>query len=338
MPPVQPQPVLAPLTPAAIFLVVTIDDGGEATVHDALPGLSGLGARDRFPRPDQTSVGGRLDRLRRLGPVVRRASLDKKARRTASVRRAERTAAHRAGHARRPAVPHSGRDAGRVLRIGRPHPQVDGRRGDRRRRSARLQVLRQPRPAGLCRRHRKPGRPSRYRAPPRSATRIPTSPARCYVHVQKYVHDMPSWDSLSVTEQERVIGRTKLDDIEMDDDVKPSNSHIALNVIEDDDGNELKIVRPTCRSANSARANSAPTTSAIRARRRSPNGCCATCSRRSAGQHRPHPGFLHRGHRRTVLLPHRRLPRRSPAAARAAGRRSARRHPLRMTAHFRSAA
>ena len=42
MPPVQPQPVLAPLTPAAIFLVVTINEGGEATVHDALPDLSGL--------------------------------------------------------------------------------------------------------------------------------------------------------------------------------------------------------------------------------------------------------------------------------------------------------
>ena len=51
------------------------------------------------------------------------------------------------------------------------------------------------------------------------------------MHVQKYLHDMTSWDSLSVTEQERVIGRTKLDDIEMDDDVKPANSHIALNVI-----------------------------------------------------------------------------------------------------------
>jgi porphyrinogen peroxidase len=64
-----------------------------------------------------------------------------------------------------------------------------------------------------------------------------------YVHVQKYVHDMPSWEALSVTEQERVIGRTKLDDIELDDDEKPADSHLALNVIEDDDGNELKIVR-----------------------------------------------------------------------------------------------
>ena len=80
-----------------------------------------------------------------------------------------------------------------------------------------------------------------------SATEIgdedPDFAGGCYVHVQKYLHDMTSWESLSVTEQELVIGRTKLEDIEMDDDVKPANAHIALNVIEDDDGNELKIVR-----------------------------------------------------------------------------------------------
>jgi porphyrinogen peroxidase len=80
-----------------------------------------------------------------------------------------------------------------------------------------------------------------------SATAIgdedPDFAGSCYVHVQKYLHDMHSWEALSVTEQERVIGRTKLEDIELDDDVKPSNSHLALNVITDDDGTELKIVR-----------------------------------------------------------------------------------------------
>lgn len=64
-----------------------------------------------------------------------------------------------------------------------------------------------------------------------------------YVHVQKYVHDMAGWEALSVTEQERVIGRTKLEDIEFDDATKPANSHVALNVIEDADGNELDIYR-----------------------------------------------------------------------------------------------
>ena len=63
------------------------------------------------------------------------------------------------------------------------------------------------------------------------------------MHVQKYLHDMAAWDSLPVTEQERVIGRTKLEDIELGDDDKPDDAHIALNVITDDDGTELKIVR-----------------------------------------------------------------------------------------------
>ncbi|MFT4200329.1 Dyp-type peroxidase [Gordonia sp. (in: high G+C Gram-positive bacteria)] len=64
-----------------------------------------------------------------------------------------------------------------------------------------------------------------------------------YVAVQRYVHDMARWSALSTEDQERAIGRTKADNIEMDDDVKPSNSHIALNVITDDEGNELEILR-----------------------------------------------------------------------------------------------
>lgn len=64
-----------------------------------------------------------------------------------------------------------------------------------------------------------------------------------YVIVQKYLHDMAAWQAISVEEQERVIGRSKVEDIEMPDAIKPKNSHIALNVIHDDDGNELDIVR-----------------------------------------------------------------------------------------------
>ena len=61
--------------------------------------------------------------------------------------------------------------------------------------------------------------------------------------VQKYVHDMGAWNALTVEEQERVIGRTKLDDIELPDDVKPSNSHVAVNTITEPDGTERQIVR-----------------------------------------------------------------------------------------------
>lgn len=64
-----------------------------------------------------------------------------------------------------------------------------------------------------------------------------------YVIVQKYLHDMEAWNALSVEQQEAAVGRSKLDDVEMDDDVKPTNSHIALNDISDADGNDLDIVR-----------------------------------------------------------------------------------------------
>jgi putative iron-dependent peroxidase len=64
-----------------------------------------------------------------------------------------------------------------------------------------------------------------------------------YVIVQKYLHDLVAWDALSVEEQEGVIGRDKLSDIELSDDVKPTNSHVALTTITDDDGTERKIVR-----------------------------------------------------------------------------------------------
>ncbi len=40
-----------------------------------------------------------------------------------------------------------------------------------------------------------------------------------------------------------MIGRTKLADIEMDDDVKPPNSHVAVNTIVDPDGTQRQIVR-----------------------------------------------------------------------------------------------
>ncbi|MGW0231754.1 Dyp-type peroxidase [Actinopolymorpha singaporensis] len=64
-----------------------------------------------------------------------------------------------------------------------------------------------------------------------------------YVIVQKYLHDLTAWDALPVEEQERVIGRHKLSDIELPDEVKPSNSHVAANTITDPDGTERKIVR-----------------------------------------------------------------------------------------------
>lgn len=63
-----------------------------------------------------------------------------------------------------------------------------------------------------------------------------------YVIVQKYLHDMPGWNSLPTEAQERIIGRTKLSDIELDDAVKPSSAHNALTTIMED-GKQLEILR-----------------------------------------------------------------------------------------------
>jgi porphyrinogen peroxidase len=63
-----------------------------------------------------------------------------------------------------------------------------------------------------------------------------------YVIVQKYVHDLAAWNALAVEEQENIIGRKKLSDIELDDDVKPTYAHNALTTIIVD-GEEIDIVR-----------------------------------------------------------------------------------------------
>lgn len=63
-----------------------------------------------------------------------------------------------------------------------------------------------------------------------------------YVIVQKYLHDLKAWNALPVEQQEKIIGRTKLDDVELDDAVKPTSAHAALTIIEEN-GVEVKIVR-----------------------------------------------------------------------------------------------
>ncbi|MXN54145.1 Dyp-type peroxidase [Shinella sp. AETb1-6] len=63
-----------------------------------------------------------------------------------------------------------------------------------------------------------------------------------YVIVQKYLHDLPAWNRVPVAEQERIIGREKLSDIELDDAAKPSYAHNVLTSIEEN-GEPLEILR-----------------------------------------------------------------------------------------------
>jgi putative iron-dependent peroxidase len=238
MPGAQPQPVLGPLTPAAIFMVATIDDGGEQAVHDALPDISGLvravGFRDPAKRLSVvTSVGS--DAWDRLFTGRRPAQLHPFIELEGPRHRAPSTPGDLLFHIRAETMDVCFELAGRILKaMAGAVTVVDEVHGFRFFENRDL--------LGFVDGTENPDGPLA-----RSATAIgdedPDFEGSCYVHVQKYVHDMSAWESLSVTEQERVIGRTKLEDIELDDDEKPANSHLALNVITDDDGNELKIVR-----------------------------------------------------------------------------------------------
>ena len=238
MPPVQPQPILAPLTPAAIFLVLTVDDGGEATVHDALQDVSGLVRAIGFREPQKrlsaiASIGS--DAWDRLFSVPRPAELHRFVELSGPRHHAPATPGDLLFHVRAESLDVCFELADRILKsMAGAVTVVDEVHGFRYFDNRDL--------LGFVDGTENPDGPLAV-----SATAVgdedPDFAGSCYVHVQKYVHDMSSWNAISVTEQERVIGRTKLEDIELDDAVKPDDSHVALNVITDEEGTELKIVR-----------------------------------------------------------------------------------------------
>lgn len=65
-----------------------------------------------------------------------------------------------------------------------------------------------------------------------------------YVTNQKYLHDIAGWKELPVETQEAIIGRTKLDDVELPDAAQDQQkSHKTLCTITDDSGTEHDILR-----------------------------------------------------------------------------------------------
>jgi putative iron-dependent peroxidase len=68
-----------------------------------------------------------------------------------------------------------------------------------------------------------------------------------YVVVQKYLHDLNAWTAVPAHVQEAIIGRTKIDNVEIDDDDAPRKSHKSLATIVDADGNEHDILRDNMR-------------------------------------------------------------------------------------------
>jgi putative iron-dependent peroxidase len=234
----EPQPVVTPLREAAIFLVVTIDPGGEPTVRDLLPDLSALQRSVGFRLPDAdlacvTGIGSAAwDRLF-AGP--RPAELHPFRELAGPEHRAVATAGDLLFHLRASQMDLCFEFATQVMaRLGgvvTVRDEVHGfRYFDNRDLMGFVDGTESP-----------PGRAGEAAALVGDAD--PDFTGGSYVIVQKYVHDMAAWNALPVEEQEKVIGRTKLSDIEMPDETKPADSHVALNTIYDPDGTQRQILR-----------------------------------------------------------------------------------------------
>lgn len=238
----EPQPILQPLTPSAIFLVATIDEGGEAAVRDLLADLAGLrrSVGFRLPGAGLTCVAGigstAWDRLF-SGP--RPAELHEFPGFAGPRHQAPATPGDLLFHIR--AEVH---DACFELamaigkRLEGAATIVDETTGFR--------YFEQRDLLGFVDGTENPE--GALAASPAGRVALvgdedPDFTCGSYVIVQKYVHKMSEWAATSVEEQERVIGRTKLDDFELPDEVKPADSHVAVNTIVDPDGTERQILR-----------------------------------------------------------------------------------------------
>ncbi len=238
MEPVEPQPVLTPLTEAAIFLVVTVDPGDEANVRDVLSDVAGLSRSVGFRASDGSLacvVGIGSAFWDRLYGEPRPAELHPFRALTGTKHSAVSTPGDLLFHIRASRMDLCFELAGNLIgRLGATAHVVDEVHGFR--------YFDERDLLGFV-----DGTENPVGAAAVSAARVGAADPRfaggSYVIVQKYLHDLSTWNRLSVEEQERVIGRTKLADIELADDVKPSNSHVALNTIVDFDGRERQIVR-----------------------------------------------------------------------------------------------
>jgi putative iron-dependent peroxidase len=236
--PIESQPVLTPLTEAAIFLVVTVRAGAEGDVRDLLADVSGLGRSVGFRDPDgelRCVVGIGSLMWDRLFGGPRPAELHPFREIIGGRHTAVATPGDLLFHIRARRMDLCFELAGQLMnRLAGRVDVVDETHG--------FKYFDERDLLGFVDGTENPTGLAAYEAAT-VGEEDPDFVGGSYVIVQKYMHDLSTWNAISVEEQERVIGRTKLADIEMPDDVKPSNSHVALNTIVDDDGEERQIVR-----------------------------------------------------------------------------------------------
>ncbi|HTU39004.1 MAG TPA: Dyp-type peroxidase [Acidimicrobiales bacterium] len=232
------QSVLTPLTVSALFLVLTIDEGGEPVVQDLLADLSGLIRTVSFRSPESglavvAGIGSAAwDRLFG-GP--RPAELHPFRALDGGKHRAVTTPGDLLFHIRAATMDMCWELATLVSdRLSDVATVVDEVHGFRYFDDRDL--------LGFVDGTENPTGAAAHAAVSIGAE-DPAFAGGSYVIVQKYLHDMGAWNALSDEEQEKVIGRAKLSNVEMADDVKPSNSHVALNTIVEADGTQRQIVR-----------------------------------------------------------------------------------------------
>jgi porphyrinogen peroxidase len=234
-----PQPVVSPLTQAAVFLVLTIDPGGEDVVRDLLPDLSGLGRSVGFRIPEgqlQVVTGIGSDAWDRLFGGPRPRELHPFRALAGARHQAPATPGDLLFHIRANRMDLCFEFATQVMRrLAGAVAVADEVQGFR--------YFDERDLIGFVDGTESPGGRAGLEAAIASADDEPDFAGGSYVIVQKYLHDLPAWNALTIEDQERAIGRSKLDDIEMPDDVKPANSHVALNTITGPDGEERAIVR-----------------------------------------------------------------------------------------------
>jgi porphyrinogen peroxidase len=232
------QPVLSPLTVAAIFLVVTVDPGGEAVARDLLSDCSALQRSVGFRIPDGglTCVSGiGSDAWDRLFSGPRPAELHPFREIVGAKHHAVATPGDLLFHIRAVQMDLCFELAGQIMnRLRGSAAVVEEIHG--------FKYFDERDLLGFVDGTENPTGQAAFDAVTVGAA-DPRFAGGSYVIVQQYLHDLEAWNALPIEEQERVVGRTKLADIELPDAVKPSNSHVALNVITDSDGTELTILR-----------------------------------------------------------------------------------------------
>jgi putative iron-dependent peroxidase len=232
------QPVITPLTASAVVLVLTIDDGGEPVAHDLLADLSGLARTVAFRSPQgglAVVVGLGSAAWDRLFAGSRPAELHPFQAFDGGRHRALATPGDLLFHIRAATMDLCWELASLVVgRLAGVATVVDEVHG--------FKYFDERDLLGFVDGTENPTGPAAEAAVTVGAE-DPAFAGGSYVIVQKYLHDMAAWDGLTVEDQERVIGRAKLSNVEMDDDVKPSNSHVALNTVFEPDGTQRQILR-----------------------------------------------------------------------------------------------